>query len=225
MSAPSSSLALALVWLLPLLCAAETGTERSARGHHERCITLYRAERLPEALRECQQAYAGRPHPRVLQSIARLHQKLGRLHDALQDYTLLERGCRRRQVGAADCELIRSYKKDVEVALHEQEQARLAAVSRTRRTLRIAGWVAGGISALALAAGATLLVLDGRQTCELMDTGARACPEILSTAPAGIALVAGGAALLGTSGLLLGFGYRKDRQGVRSSMVSLQGGF
>jgi len=61
-----------------------------------------------------------------------------------------------------------------------------------------AKWGAAGGAAAALAAGTTLLILDGNGTCDV--AGRDNCPRIYATAGAGVAALIGGIVLGGASG-------------------------
>lgn len=112
------------------------------------------------------------------------------------------------------------------------------------RPLRIVKWTAAAAGVLAVAAGASLLAINGRPTCPLAP-GQELCPQQLDTFAGGIAGVAAGGALLagavaafvldykksqeltlGPTRLpLLAVDYHLSREGAHTALVTLSGRF
>lgn len=94
-----------------------------------------------------------------------------------------------------------------------------------RRGLTAAKWIVGTIGLLGAAAGATLLALDGRCVKPFVADGAELCAAVLDSRAAGIALAAAGGVALGTSALLFGLDYRRQRDGGQAALLTLAGSF
>lgn len=81
---------------------------------------------------------------------------------------------------------------------------------------RVLKWVTLGAAVASLGAGVALLVMDGEPTCDT-ERDHYVCPERYETLTPGIALLAAGAALGGTSGLLF---YLDSREAAQSEQAA-----
>ncbi len=83
-----------------------------------------------------------------------------------------------------------------------------ASRARLGATLKLSGWILGGLSLGALAAGSVLLALDGKGTC----SGSGECPKVYDFKAPGIAGIAlGGLGLAaGVTMVLLGYHWSKE---------------
>jgi tetratricopeptide (TPR) repeat protein len=193
-------------------------------------------------------AYALQPAPLLLFNLAQVYRKAGSPEEALALYERFlheepqsplraevegyiaalhkdEREQREARAAAeraiAPAETRRAAVAAVPVAV--PPPARAFPAPERRRPLQVAKWVVGALGLLAVAGGATLWALDGHQSCPTQDQ--HPCPLELDSKAAGIALVAGGGALLGASGVMFGVDYRRSQGGARTALLSLSGAF
>lgn len=80
-------------------------------------------------------------------------------------------------------------------------------------------WLTLGVAVAGVAAGATLLVLDGRKTCDTPD--GMLCPEYMDTLAGGAALTAAGGAAAAAAGALFYLDSRDQASGEEARSVSV----
>lgn len=191
---------------------AADGGSRCSRLQDE-SIRLYETGNSRQALPMLQEAHRCRPSTRLLLYIGLSQRELGRLDEALvslkrardqagddtQIADLAERGMKEAE----------QQKQNVQTpnrspqAEPERPQVWAGDLERSRRQQRLVGWVLLGAGLLGVAAGATMLGIDGMPACSKEPRDIR-CPEVLNTWPSGVALLTvGGSALIASSVLLI----------------------
>lgn len=240
---------LSLLLVLCLSGAAAAQEKPSFRERYDQAATLFKNSQYDEAIEAFQALYEQKQVPILLFNIAQAHRRAGRLAEALPFYhrflsenpkadlqkeaegyvkeirdTLEQR--ERAEQQAAEERRVREEAQQRADALAAGAKeppprgfARDGSVVAPGRPFRVLKWVAAGVGVLAVGAGAALLALDGRPTCDLA-MGQTLCPQQLATLPAGAALVAGGAAALGASAAFFVLDYKRGREGQQALALS-----
>ncbi len=89
---------------------------------------------------------------------------------------------------------------------------------RLAGTLKLSGWILGGVSLGSLVAGGVLLALDGKGTC----SGPGECPRVYDTKAGGLATVIIGGVGLAAAATLVGLGYAWDKPAAKERISSPQ---
>ncbi len=214
------------------------------KEHYERGVIYYKSGQYHKAIEEFQSAYEARPRPMLLFNLGQAHRKIGHPQESLDLYERFLREDPQTDLRAET----ESYMTEVRAEMERQRKTDdrqepprspdpvSAAVAQPpppisqvpqgpRRPFRIAKWVLAGAGLLAIAAGATLLALDGRPTCDLL-AGQKLCPQQLDTLGLGIGVLVGGALVAAGGGALFAVDYRQaTHEGPHTAMLTLAGRF
>lgn len=209
------------------------------KERYERTVALFKSGQYEQAIKEFQLLYQERPLPILLFNLAQSHRKAGHGREALDLYERFLREDPKSELrsetegyiaeikAAQEAERLAREKAEREKAEREEREAIARALASEppptgfdasgrrivspHRPLRILKWTAAAAGVLSVAAGATLLALDGRQTCAL-GPGQELCPQRLNTMTGGIIGVSVGGALLGTAAVLYALDYRRTQE-------------
>jgi len=210
------------------ICAQ--ATDRCTRLRDEG-IRLHEAGDAKHALPKLEEAQRCRPAAQMLLYIGLSQRELGKLEEALTSFKRAKEGAgddvqlaELADRGIADVVAKRgsqaspsSDPKPIEPKRLTENQPDDAArnsdpqpppvwggdAAQLRKKKRLAGWILLGIGAFGVAAGSTLLGIDGIPTCSQEPREIR-CPQEINTWPAGTALIAvGGSAVIAGTALLI----------------------
>ena len=214
------------------------------KPHYSRGVGYYKSGQYEKAVEEFQAAYMLKPAPLLLFNLAQAHRQAGHNKQALDLYerylnenpssdlrpetekyiaelkTALEA---EEKVAAekAAAEKAAAEKAAADKIAAEKAAADRAALEYTRRPsrpLNIAKWTLGGAGLALTIAGAVLMGLDGRPTCDLA-SGQRLCPEELNTLELGGGLLGAGLASIGGSVALFAVDYKQTHSGAKQAML------
>lgn len=244
--------ALVLSALLLLSAPAAAQEKASFRERYDQAAALYKANQYAEAVTAFQALYDEKQVPILLFNIAQAHRRAGLLEDAVPFYErfLKENPKPELQKEAEGYlkeirDMLAQRERDQQQLIAERrarEEAERRAfaltagpkepppvgfgrdggLARSTNVYAIVKWTALGVGIAAAGAGAAMIALDGRGTCDLM-MGQTLCPQQLATLPIGAALAAVGVAALGTSAAFFVLDHRRSRRTAVSLIPSAGG--
>lgn len=259
--------------LLGLLGAAHADETLTFKERYDRAVTTFKSGQFDKAVEQFQALYQEKPIAILLFNLAQAHRKANHYKEALDLYERYLREDPKSDL-RAETEGYMNDMKAAMAAAEEAERkaaeekakreldlaiAKAAAeepppmgfdrsgqrLKSATRPIRVLKWVAAGAGILAIGAGASLLALNGRPTCNRAP-GQELCPQQLDTLGAGIGGLAAGGLLLGGAAALfaidykqhkeiasigpirdplLGFSYLRTREGDQSALLTLSGRF
>jgi tetratricopeptide (TPR) repeat protein len=208
---------------------APTPESEGFRARYDRGVGLYNTGQYDRAIDEFRAAYELKQVPIILFSLAQAHRKAGHYKEAMETYERFLGTDPKEQLKAEAQKFLEESKaalaaqdeekrKAEEKAAAEKAAAEKAAAEKAAaekaaaeaeyrkkygpgRPLNIAKWAVGTAGVLTLVAGAVLMGLDGRPTCDRAD-GQKLCPEELATIAPGGVLLGAGALMIGGSAAL-----------------------
>ena len=193
------------------------------RARYDRGVGLYNTGQYDRSIEEFRAAYELKQVPIILFSLAQAHRKAGHYKEAMETYE--------RFLGTDPKEQLKTeaqkFLEESKAALAAQDEEKRKAEERATaekaaadaayrkkygpgRPLNIAKWAVGGAGVLTLIAGAVLMGLDGRPTCDRAE-GQKLCPEELATLAPGGALLGAGVLMLGGSAALFVLDHKQLR--------------
>jgi tetratricopeptide (TPR) repeat protein len=226
----------------PVQAQAQAPEVEGFRARYDRGVGLYNTGQYDRAIEEFRGAYELKQVPIILFSLAQAHRKAGHYKEAIETYERFLGSDPKEQLKLEAQKFLDESKaalqaqeeekrKAEEKAAEEKAAAEKAAAEKAaaekaaaeaayrkkfgpKRPLNLAKWALGGAGVLTLVAGAVLMGLDGRPTCQ-REPGQRLCPEELDTIVPGGVLLGAGALMLGGSAALFVLDHKQLREGAQ----------
>ena len=207
----------------PAALPEDKASAAAFRMHYERAKELFQAQDYAAAIPELQAAFSIRAVPRLLYNLGQSFRKLDKERESAAYFELYLRTD--PEVPPVIRSDVERYLAELRVRAEDREKQRIVEVEKERivektrlvyvpqspgppKWYRPLGGALLGAGAASLAAGITLLAIDGRCTGEPV-APALVCPEVYVSKTPGAVLTGGGGGALALGVVLFGLSFRR----------------